>query len=240
MTLLSAADRATLHHYQYTGGDSSPVYKYVLSPIAQFCVDTFVPLWMAPNLVTLLGLLASIVSLIATLYLDPTLTGKGPRWLNLLVGFCVFAYQTLDNMDGKQARRTSSSSPLGMLYDHGCDAINAGLMCIPLASVMAAGWTTKIFMCLWSGFVPFYFQTWEEYYIGSMVLPPFNGPTEGLLLAVGMCIISFFVGPSWWHEVNNVCIRRDISILPLLSMQSQSHNYLNTLTLFTNMITGGY
>jgi phosphatidylglycerophosphate synthase len=32
--------------------------------------------------------------------------------------------QTLDAMDGKQARRTGSSSPLGELLDHGvCDAI---------------------------------------------------------------------------------------------------------------------
>ncbi len=29
----------------------------------------------------------------------------------------------LDNMDGKQARRTKTSSPLGMMFDHGCDAL---------------------------------------------------------------------------------------------------------------------
>jgi ethanolaminephosphotransferase len=32
--------------------------------------------------------------------------------------------QTIDNLDGKQARRTKSSSPLGLLFDHGCDALN--------------------------------------------------------------------------------------------------------------------
>ena len=201
MTLLSTAQRKTLHTYQYSGGDSSPVYKYVLSPLAQFCVDNFIPMSFAPNLVTLLGLAASVVSLACTLYYDPYLLGKGPRWLHLLTGFCVFAYQTLDNMDGKQARRTGSSSALGMLFDHGCDAINAGLMCIPMAAVVASGWSTKVYLCVWSGFVPFYFQTWEGYYIGSMVLPPFNGPTEGLLIAGGMCIISYFKGPEWWQQV---------------------------------------
>ena len=30
----------------------------------------------------------------------------------------------LDNMDGKQARRTQTSSPLGMLFDHGCDSFS--------------------------------------------------------------------------------------------------------------------
>jgi ethanolaminephosphotransferase len=31
---------------------------------------------------------------------------------------------TLDAIDGKQARRTGSSSALGELFDHGCDAIS--------------------------------------------------------------------------------------------------------------------
>jgi phosphatidylglycerophosphate synthase len=37
------------------------------------------------------------------------------------------AYQTLDNLDGRQARRTGSSSPLGLLFDHGVDALNVTL-----------------------------------------------------------------------------------------------------------------
>ena len=36
-----------------------------------------------------------------------------------MVSVCTFVYQTLDNMDGKQARRTGTSSPLGLLMDHG-------------------------------------------------------------------------------------------------------------------------
>jgi ethanolaminephosphotransferase len=35
----------------------------------------------------------------------------------------------LDAVDGKQARRTNQSSPLGQLFDHGCDAINSSLIC---------------------------------------------------------------------------------------------------------------
>lgn len=30
----------------------------------------------------------------------------------------------MDAIDGKQARRTGTSSPLGEFFDHGCDAIN--------------------------------------------------------------------------------------------------------------------
>jgi len=35
-------------------------------------------------------------------------------------------YQSLDAIDGKQARRTGTSNPLGELFDHGCDSISTG------------------------------------------------------------------------------------------------------------------
>lgn len=40
----------------------------------------------------------------------------------------LFLYQSLDAIDGKQARRTNSSSPLGELFDHGCDAVSTGAL----------------------------------------------------------------------------------------------------------------
>jgi phosphatidylglycerophosphate synthase len=58
------------------------------------------------------------------LFYDMTMTEKLPEWTYLFVAFGIFAFQTLDAIDGKQARRTGSSSPLGQLFDHGCDAIS--------------------------------------------------------------------------------------------------------------------
>lgn len=34
-------------------------------------------------------------------------------------GIGLFVYQSLDAIDGKQARRTGMSGPLGELFDHG-------------------------------------------------------------------------------------------------------------------------
>jgi phosphatidylglycerophosphate synthase len=34
-------------------------------------------------------------------------------------GIGLFIYQSLDAIDGKQARRTQTSGPLGELFDHG-------------------------------------------------------------------------------------------------------------------------
>jgi len=201
--MFSPKERECIINYKYHGGDLSPVYKYFLSPLAENCVDCFIPLWMAPNVITFLGLIFSFLSLILTMIYNPTLEVGAPRWLHLMTGICVFSYQTLDNMDGKQARKTGSSSALGMLFDHACDAINAGITVIAMGSVLGTGWTGRLFTCYGSSFLPFFFQTWEEYYTGSMLLPPFNGPTEGLLLSVGACIFAFFVGSETFHTVNN-------------------------------------
>ena len=40
-------------------------------------------------------------------------------WVYLMNAAAVFSYMHLDCIDGKQARRTGSSSPLGQLFDHG-------------------------------------------------------------------------------------------------------------------------
>jgi len=45
-----------------------------------------------------------------------------PNWMIFVIGVTFFLYRLLDEMDGKQARKTGNSSPLGLLFDHGCDS----------------------------------------------------------------------------------------------------------------------
>lgn len=42
-------------------------------------------------------------------------SGEAPAWVYVLTALSVVAYVNLDCMDGKQARRTGSSSPLGQV-----------------------------------------------------------------------------------------------------------------------------
>jgi len=53
--------------------------------------------------------------------------GDLPGWFCVMMGVAFFLYMLCDNTDGKQARRTGSSSPLGMLIDHGMDSISAAI-----------------------------------------------------------------------------------------------------------------
>jgi ethanolaminephosphotransferase len=61
---------------------------------------------MAPNLITLLALVFTIGMVLMYAPFDPTLTEKFPPWTFYMSAFCLFMYQTLDAIDGKQARRT--------------------------------------------------------------------------------------------------------------------------------------
>ncbi len=54
--------------------------------------------------------------------------GFAPRWVYFVVGVLIFLYQTLDNLDGRQARRTGSSSALGEAFDHGADCLSATVL----------------------------------------------------------------------------------------------------------------
>jgi ethanolaminephosphotransferase len=223
MDPLTFEEKKLVRQFTYKGGDASYIYAFALSPLAQNCVDYFIPLWMAPNIITLLGLFATITSLALTLIFNPDLGPNGPTWLHFLSGINIFLYQTLDNMDGKQARRTGSSSALGMVFDHGCDSLNASLSAPVIASVLGLGWTVPgIFFCLLSGFVPFYIATWESYYTDRMDIPVINGPTEGLLIASSMCFLSFVHGPAWWHQTS---VQVPVTYFPSLNTLGDGVDY---------------
>ena len=103
---------------------SSLEYQHNPNKIIVPRVVTLVPLWVAPNLITIVGLIINILtSLILVLYC-PTATEMAPWWTTFLCALGLFIYQTLDAIDGKQARRTKTSSPLGELFDHGCDSLS--------------------------------------------------------------------------------------------------------------------
>jgi len=198
---------SSLVNFKYCGASLSPVYKYILSPLANFFVE-FLPTWIAPNVITTFGLIWMIVSYILICYYCPSFTEgllseeQVPRSIFLFNGLAMLIYQTLDNMDGKQARRTGSSSALGLFFDHGCDAFNCVLISANLRCAMGVT-PSDVWQCAaieFSSFGIFYMATWEEYHTHKLIQNYLNFPTEGL---IGMAIISFtsFVyGVTYWHQ----------------------------------------
>lgn len=138
-------------------------------------------------------------------YYSPTLKPVDyiPRWTFAFNAVAMWVYQTLDNMDGKQARKTGSSSPLGLLFDHGCDAINSVFGSANWILAMALDPSQDVIPCLILLFVPytlFYVSTWEEYYTGELIMPIINGPSEGLLGGALLSLTSALHGPQFWQS----------------------------------------
>lgn len=113
--------------FKYKGSCDSLYYKFVQSPLCDWIADRL-PMWLAPNLITLSGFACTLSCKLLMLYLYGFST-EGPvdSWFCYLLGISYFVYSTIDNVDGKQARRTGSGSPMGMLFDHGLDATTAVL-----------------------------------------------------------------------------------------------------------------
>jgi len=222
---LSSKAVTNLPNFKYSGADLSLLYQYVLSPLAQWMVDHVTPNTIAPNCITMFGLSLMLVSYNIYSHYNPNLeyypdnpkqvqeqqdhdeSYALPRWMFLVNGCAMLLYQTLDNMDGKQARKTGSSSPLGLLFDHGCDAVNSmfgsanWIIAMGLQPIL---WQDQL--CIWILLIfpmmLFYIATWEEYFTGSLILPIINGPSEGLFGGAILSMTTALVGVSYWQTTS--------------------------------------
>ncbi|CAN0906311.1 Choline/ethanolaminephosphotransferase 1 [Linum grandiflorum] len=188
---------AALHRYKYSGVDHSYVARYVLQPFWSRCVYFF-PLWMPPNMITLTGFFFLLTSALLGYIYSPQLDTAPPRWVHFAHGLLLFLYQTFDAVDGKQARRTNSSSPLGELFDHGCDALACALEAMAFGSTAMCGRYAFWFWVISA--IPFYLATWESYFTNTLILPVVNGPTEGLMLIYLAHFFTAVVGAEWWAQ----------------------------------------
>lgn len=183
--------------YKYGAVDLSPLSKYILQPYWVWCLQFF-PMWMAPNLITIIGLSFVVVNVVLVCWLVPDLQSAGPSWLYFSCALGIWLYSTFDNVDGKQARRTGSSSPLGELFDHGCDALNCSFGTIIQTFALGLGYSWSSMYVGFLAICAFFFSTWEEYHTGVMYLGYVNGPTEGLVLSCLTMILSGIYGPTIW------------------------------------------
>ncbi len=106
----------------------------------------------------------------------------------------------MDNVDGKQARKTGNSSPLGLMVDHGADSINSIMLPLAACSLMQVGrsWYLPLTtICLTSGF---YFATLQQYYCGRLDLPIINGVSDGCVIVYVVGLVSAFFGCDVWKS----------------------------------------
>lgn len=124
----------------------------------------------------------------------------------------------MDNIDGKQARRTGSSSPLGELFDHGIDSLNCTLASLCETAAMGLGTSKRGIFTALVPCLPMYFSTWETYHTHTLYLGIFNGPTEGLILACTVMVMSGYYGPEIWSYPLNQCFSPEWFVGPFAEL----------------------
>lgn len=135
-----------------------------------------------------------VSNVLLVVYYVPDLGTDAPNWIYFSFAAGLWLYSTFDNVDGKQARRTGTSSPLGELFDHGCDALNTAFVSILQCAALGLGHTQNSLIIFITTVFGFYMSTAEEYYTKVLYLGVVNGPTEGILLTCFAFIWSGFNG----------------------------------------------
>jgi len=160
--------------------------------LVQFC-----PLWVAPNLLTIVGLALNIGTSVLLMIETNGAKEECSRWIYFLTAFGLFFYQSLDAIDGKQARRTNSQSPLGELFDHGCDSVSAVFVTIACCCAVQLGvypWL-MFWACMFSYFA-FYCAHWQTYVSGKLKFGKLDC-TEAQFSFIAVYMIST-ISPSFW------------------------------------------
>ena len=199
----------SIRSYKYKSSDSSISYKYFMSPLCDYLVNFF-PTWLAPNVITISGFFLNLLYFLITGYYTRFKGGFIPPWACFFSAFCYLLYMILDNIDGKQARRTKSSSPLGLLFDHGTDACTTFFITCGLGAILALE-TIYQYILLWIMIiVPFYLNNWEEYVTGVMSLPIINGINEGTFVIVFLECLTGCIGQDYLNKKEYIIFGKHI------------------------------
>ncbi|XP_068788867.1 ethanolaminephosphotransferase 1 isoform X4 [Struthio camelus] len=206
---VSAQQLAGFRHYKYSAVDTNPLSVYVMQPIWDKIIK-IVPLWIAPNVLTFSGFVMILVNYFLISFYDWDYTASGtspglvPTWVWVFSAFTTFCAYTLDSIDGKHARRTQSSSPLGELFDHGLDSWATSIFLLSFFSVSSRdnGKTgvSVYTMYIYLSIVLFNFMCshWEKYNTGVLFLPWGYDLSQVVLIAA--YLLTGAVGVEVWHK----------------------------------------
>lgn len=160
-----------------------PVFKrFVWQPVLRLIPDR-----CAANDLTLLGTTASLTAFLIAVFVTPS------RLSMTAMAILVFVYLTFDNIDGAQARRTGTSTPLGEFLDHWLDAFN--LTFLFLGAVISFGLTPErgvlimVVACLSYGMT-----FWEQQVTGRIFMGTV-GNVEGIVITNLFYVAAAVVGP---------------------------------------------
>ncbi|XP_050300423.1 choline/ethanolaminephosphotransferase 1 isoform X7 [Anthonomus grandis grandis] len=194
--ILSESQLRRLGEHQYSC-QSVSIFDKLLQPYWNWLVLR-VPIWLAPNLLTIMGLIVNIFTALVLVSFSPDAKEEPPRWTCALCAIGLFIYQSLDAIDGKQARRTGSANPLGELFDHGCDSLSTVFVAVSACTAVQLGnYPAWMFFQCFCAMTLFYCAHWQTYVSGTLRFGKVD-VTEAQITIMTILLVSAIFGPSIW------------------------------------------
>lgn len=201
-------------NYKYSAQDTSPLSNYVMHPFWNTVVK-ICPRWIAPNVLTFVGFLFTVANFVLLTIYDYSYYASSeeppgdkyppiPSWVWLACAFNHFMAHTLDGIDGKQARRTGTSGPLGELFDHGLDSWTTFFIPACIWSVFGrvdySITPLRFYFVLWNVITCFYVSHWEKY-LTKILFLPWGYDLSQIIIFVIYLVTGLFGQHTWKFEL---------------------------------------
>jgi len=196
--ILTEQQLRRLNEHKYSASGDTLLDPY-MQKFWRWSVEKF-PTWFAPNLMTVLGLIVNALTTLILIYYSPDAKTAVPAWTLFLFALGLFIYQTLDACDGKQARRTGSTSTLGELFDHGCDSLSTVFVAISACIAVQLGEYSNLmfYQCIAASAL-FYAAHWQTYVSAKLRFGKFD-VTEAQFCIIAIHLVSAIFGVEIWSK----------------------------------------
>ncbi|CAH1258837.1 CEPT1 [Branchiostoma lanceolatum] len=203
--VLSEAQLKRLKEYKFKAEGAS-ILDNVLKDFWGYLAEQ-IPSWVAPNVISFLGLAALVITTFPLFFYCPTATEEVPWWFytNIVIG--LFLIQTLDGLDGIQARRTGNGSPIGAIVDSACDIIANGICITSISVAMQLGTSPELMFYLHLlGFSIDYAMYWKNCFLDVQYYDLFES-NEFLAFMMTIHAVSAMFGPAAWSTQGSSHLR---------------------------------
>uniref|UniRef100_A0A0N5AXA6 diacylglycerol cholinephosphotransferase n=1 Tax=Syphacia muris TaxID=451379 RepID=A0A0N5AXA6_9BILA len=226
---LTPEEMERLGNHKYSACDISWLDELCMKRFWDYLV-TFYPLWLAPNLITFIGLLINLGTVLILSYYCYSAREQAPWYAYLQAAIGLFIYQTLDATDGKQARRLGSSSPLGELFDHGCDSMAQVFVSLNVCYCMQLGENSCVVLGLCvMAVILFYCAHWGTYCTGQLRFSKFDVTEAQMVVIAVLTITALFGSKIWCIEIFGVYLKTLLVLFSLVMALWQIVGYLSVV-----------
>lgn len=187
-----------LAKWKYSVEDKSITTQY-FTPLWKYLTD-LVPYYIAPNLISFIGLLCNITSY----YLCYYYLNHFPIIIPIISSLLIFTYIHLDAIDGMHARKTKNSSSMGELFDHACDNITLVFIVMTTTTILNITNPLSQWIIVQSAALVFMLNHLEAFNKGVVQFGRYNGPGEILMAVVLVIFGKTITSYSWFNTLINL------------------------------------